>query len=1053
MSVSSPFIRRPIGTSLLTLALLLSGALAFTLLPVAPLPQVDFPVIQVGAGLPGASPETMASAVATPLERQFGRIAGINQMTSTSQLGSTGIVLQFDLSRNIDAAGRDVQAAINAARSQLPAYLPGNPTYRKVNPADAPVLILALTSDIITRRNMYDSANTILAQKLSQISGVGQVFVGGGANPAVRAELNPNQLNNFGIGLDAIRTVLGAANANRPKGSLANAVNVWAINDTDQIKLADQYRPLIVGYNKKDSSAVRLGDVGDVVDSVEDVHTAGLSGESCPQGSGSQCVGKPAVLIIVFRQPGANIIDAVDHVYAVLPQLQAAISPAIKLSVVMDRTTTVRASVHDIEITLLLSVILVILVVFVFLRTVRATIIPSIAVPLSLIGTFGVMYLLGYTLDNLSLMALAISTGFVVDDAIVVLENITRYLEQGMEPVEAAFRGAREIGFTVLSMSTSLVAVFIPILMMGGLVGRLFREFAVTLSIAIGVSLVVSLTTTPVMCAQLLKSLGEEKHGRAYNFGQRIFDGVHKVYRIGLDWVLRHQPAMLLLTIATAGLTVYLYVIVPKGFFPQQDTGRISGAVQAAQDISFPAMSAKMQQYVNIVVKDPNIQTIVGFAGGNTALNQGRMFITLKPLGKERKLTSDQIIAELRRKLAVVPGATLYMQSAQDLTIGGRQSQAQYQYTLQGEDLAELNSWSPRLLQKMRTLPELRDANSDQQDKGLQESIVIDRDTASRLGIAPQDIDNVLYDAFGQRFVSTIYEAINQYHVVMEVAPQFQQSPDTLKSVFVRSSTGAMVPLSAFSHYGPSNTSLAVNHQGVWPSVTLSFNLAPNVSLGQATQVIERAEQSIGFPATVHGSFQGTAAAFQESLSNEPVLILTALAAVYIVLGILYESFIHPITILSTLPSAGVGALLALLITHNELNVIGLIGIILLIGIVKKNAIMMIDFALQAEREEGKSPLEAIREACLLRFRPIMMTTMAALLGGLPLALGTGTGSELRRPLGMTIVGGLIVSQALTLFTTPVIYLYMDRLTGMSRRRRAATGTAPPLKPEASQAD
>ncbi len=1053
MSVSSPFIRRPIGTSLLTLALLLSGALAFTLLPVAPLPQVDFPVIQVGAGLPGASPETMASAVATPLERQFGRIAGINQMTSTSQLGSTGIVLQFDLNRNIDAAGRDVQAAINAARSQLPAYLPGNPTYRKVNPADAPVLILALTSDIITRRNMYDSANTILAQKLSQISGVGQVFVGGGANPAVRAELNPSQLNNFGIGIDAIRTVLGAANANRPKGSVANAVNVWAIDDTDQIKMADQYRPLVVGYNQKNGAAVRLGDVGDVVDSVEDVHTAGLSGESCPPHSGSQCVGKPAVLIIVFRQPGANIIDAVDHVYAVLPQLQAAISPAIKLSVVMDRTTTVRASVHDIEITLLLSIILVIQVVFAFLRTVRATIIPSIAVPLSLIGTFGVMYLLGYSLDNLSLMALAISTGFVVDDAIVVLENITRYLEQGMEPVQAAFRGAREIGFTVLSMSTSLVAVFIPLLMMGGIVGRLFREFAVTLSIAIGVSLLVSLTITPVMCAQLLKSLGEEKHGRAYNFGQRIFDGVLKVYRIGLDWVLRHQPVMLLLTIATACLTVYLYIIVPKGFFPQQDTGRISGAVQAAQDISFPAMSAKMQQYVDIVIKDPNIQTIVGFAGGNTALNQGRMFITLKPLGKERKLTSDQVIAELRRKLAVVPGATLYMQSAQDLTIGGRQSQAQYQYTLQGEDLAELNSWSPRLLQKMRTLPELRDANSDQQDKGLQESIVIDRDTASRLGVAPQDIDNVLYDAFGQRFVSTIYEAINQYHVVMEVAPQFQQSPDTLKGIYVRSSTGAMVPLSAFSHYGPSNTSLAVAHQGVWPSVTLSFNLAPNVSLGQATQVIETAEQSIGFPATVHGSFQGTAAAFQESLSNEPVLILTALATVYIVLGILYESFIHPITILSTLPSAGVGALLALLITHNELNVIGLIGIILLIGIVKKNAIMMIDFALQAEREEGKSPLEAIREACLLRFRPIMMTTMAALLGGLPLALGTGTGSELRRPLGMTIVGGLIVSQALTLFTTPVIYLYMDRLTGISRRRRAAARTTAPLKPEGSQAD
>ncbi len=1052
MSVSAPFIKRPIGTSLLTLALLLSGALAFSFLPVAPLPQVDFPVIQVGAGLPGASPETMASAVATPLERQFGRIAGVNQMTSTSQLGSTGIVLQFDLTRNIDAAGRDVQAAINAARSQLPAYLPGNPTYRKVNPADAPVMILALTSDIIARRAIYDSANTILAQKLSQIGGVGQVFVGGGANPAVRAELNPSQLNNLGIGIDAVRTVLGAANANNPKGSVSNAINAWTINDTDQIKTADQYRPLIVGLNNKNGAAVRLGDVAEVSDGVEDIHTAGLSGNRCPPGASPQCQSaESAVLIIVFRQPGANIIDTVDHVYAVLPQLQAAISPAIHLSVVMDRTTTVRASVHDIEITLLLSIVLVILVVFVFLRTVRATIIPSVAVPLSLIGTFGVMYLLNYSLDNLSLMALAISTGFVVDDAIVVLENITRYLEQGMDPMTAAFRGAREIGFTVLSMSTSLVAVFIPILMMGGLVGRLFREFAVTLSVAIAVSLVVSLTTTPVMCSQLLKSLGEEKHGGAYKFGQRIFDGVQNIYRIGLDWVLRHQPAMLLLTIATAGLTVYLYVVVPKGFFPQQDTGRISGSVQAAQDISFPAMSAKMSQYVDILIKDPYVDTVVAFAGGNTALNQGRMFITLKPLGKQRKLTSDQIIAELRRKLAVVPGATLFMQSAQDLTIGGRMSQAQYQYTLQGEDLAELNSWAPQLLQKMRTLPQLRDVNTDQQDKGLQQSVVIDRDTASRLGITPQAIDNVLYDAFGQRFVSTIYQAINQYHVVMEVAPQFQQSPDTLKTVFVRSSTGAVVPLSAFAHFGPSNTSLAVAHQGVWPSVTLSFNLAPNVSLGQATQVIEAAERSIGFPATIHASFQGTAAAFQESLANEPILILTALAAVYIVLGILYESYIHPVTILSTLPSAGVGALLALLITHNELNVIGLIGIILLIGIVKKNAIMMIDFALQAEREEGKTSLEAIREACLLRFRPIMMTTMAALLGGLPLALGTGTGAELRRPLGMTIVGGLIVSQALTLFTTPVIYLYMDRLTGASRK--AKRGAVPPLSPEASHAD
>jgi multidrug efflux pump len=1050
MSVSSPFIKRPIGTSLLTLALLLSGALAFNFLPVAPLPQVDFPVIQVQASLPGASPETMASAVATPLERQFGRIAGINQMTSTSQLGSTGIVLQFDLNRNIDAAGRDVQAAINAARSQLPAYLPGNPTYRKVNPADAPILILSLTSDIIPRRAMYDAANSILAQKLSQIGGVGQVFVGGGANPAVRAELNPNQLNNFGIGIDAVRTVLGAANANRPKGALANATNAWTINDGDQINLADQYRPLLVGYNKTNGAGVRLGDVADVEDSVEDIHTAGVA-------NGKQIapnvprVAVPAVLVIISRQPGANIIDTVDHVYSVLPQLQAAISPAITLSVVMDRTTTVRASVHDIEITLLLSVALVILVVFAFLRTVRSTIIPSIAVPLSLIGTFGVMYLLGYSLDNLSLMALAISTGFVVDDAIVVLENITRYLEQGMAPVQAAFRGAREIGFTVVSMSTSLVAVFIPLLLMGGIVGRLFREFAVTLSVAIGVSLAVSLSTTPMMCSQLLKPMHEEKHGRAYRFSQWVFDRMLGIYRFALEWVLRHQPVVGLLTIATACLTVYLYIIVPKGFFPQQDTGRISGAVQAAQDISFPAMSAKMTQFVDIVLKDPNVLTMVGFAGGNTALNQGRMFITLKPLGKERRKTSDQIIGELRRKLAVVPGATLFMQSAQDLTIGGRQSQAQYQYTLQGEDLAQLNFWAPQLLRKLRTLPELRDVNTDQQDKGLEASLVIDRDTASRLGVAAQDIDNVLYDAFGQRFVSTIYQPINQYHVVMEVAPQFQQSPDTLKSVFVHSSNGTMVPLSAFTHFGPSNTSLAVAHQGVWPSVTMSFNLAPGVSLGQATQVIETSERSIGFPATIHASFQGTAAAFQESLSNEPVLILTALAAVYIVLGILYESYIHPITILSTIPSAGVGALLALLLTHNELNVIGLIGIILLIGLVKKNAIMMIDFALDAERREGKSALDAIHEACLLRFRPIMMTTMAALLGGLPLALGRGTGSELRQPLGLTIVGGLIVSQALTLFTTPVVYLYMDRLAGRSRRRLPAAVS--PLAPGTSQAD
>jgi len=1040
MNFSAPFIKRPIGTSLLTLALFLSGVLAFNFLPVAPLPQVEFPVIQVSASLPGASPETMASAVATPLERQFGRIAGINQMTSVSQLGSTGVVLQFDLNRNIDAAARDVQAAINASRSQLPSYLPGNPWYRKVNPADAPILILSLTSESITLPNIYDQTNSILSQKLAQVSGVGQVYVGGGANPAVRAEVDPNLLNKFGIGLDAVRTALNAANANAPKGELANATKSWTINATDQITRADQYRPLIVAYNRQNGAAVRLEDVADVQDSVEDAHIFGLSN------------GKRAVIVLIWRQPGANIIQTVDNVLAELPQLQASISPAIKLEVVSDRTLTVRASLRDIEITLLISVVLVILVVFGFLRTVRATIIPSISVPLSLIGTFGVMYLLGYSLDNLSLMALAISTGFVVDDAIVVLENITRYLEKGFSPVQAAFRGAREIGFTVLSMSTSLVAVFIPILMMGGIVGRLFREFAVTLSVAIGVSLAVSLTTTPTMCAQLLKSSVGEKHGWLYRLNERLFNGLQETYRVSLGWVLRHQFAVLVITIATAGLSIYLFADVPKGFFPQQDTGRIQGSVQATQDISFDAMKQKMRRFVQIGMADPNITNMIGFCGGSTAMNQGRMFINLKPLG-ERKISADQVIAELTRKFSEVPGAMLYMQVQQDLNIGGRVSQAQYQYTLQGEDLAQLNEWAPQLLQKMRSLPELRQVNTDQQDKGLESNVIIDRDTASRLGIAPADIDSVLYDAFGQRFVSTIYEPLNQYHVVMEVDPRFQQSPDTLQNVYVHSSHGNMVPLSAFAHFGDANTALAVNHQGQWPAVTVSFNLAPNVSLGQATDVIEKAEESIRFPQTIYASFQGTAAAFQDSLKNEPVLIITALLAVYIVLGILYESYIHPITILSTIPSAGVGALLALKLTHNELNVIGLIGIILLIGLVKKNAIMMIDFALEAERREGKAPVDAIYEACVLRFRPIMMTTMAALLGGLPLALGTGTGSELRRPLGITIVGGLILSQALTLFTTPVVYLYMDRLRSHLSRKPKTLRRLPTSQPSPSSAD
>ena len=1050
MSISAPFIRRPIGTSLLAAALLLSGILAFNFLPVASLPRVDFPVIGVGAGLPGADPQTMASAVATPLERQFGRIAAVNQMTSSSQLGTTSITLQFDLNRDINAAARDVQASINAARSQLPANLPSNPSYRKANPADAPILILALTSDTLTVPQMYDAADSILAQKLAQVDGVGQVFVGGAAQPAVRAEVNPTLLNKLGVGLDTVRNALNAANANRPKGQVSDSTTSYSFTDTDQLFTADQYRPLIVAYNN--GAAVRLGDVAEVLDSVSDRRNIGLAN------------GKPGVLIIVFRQPGANIIETVDRVRTLMPFLQSSISPAITLSIAMDRTVTVRASVKDIETTLIISVILVILVVFAFLRTVRATIIPSIAVPLSLVGTFGGMYLLGYSLDNLSLMALAISTGFVVDDAIVVLENITRYVEHGMGVVQAAFKGAAEIGFTVVSMSTSLVAVFIPLLMMGGIVGRLFREFAVTLSIAIGVSLLVSLTTTPTMCAKFLRPANNKKHNLFYRASEWVFNWLLTTYTHALKWVLAYQPVTLTVTILVACLSVYLYIKVPKGFFPQQDTGRIMGGVMAAQDISFQSMSDKMQRYVDIVMEDPAVDSVVGFAGGNTAQNQGRFFMMLKPLEQRTnckpqhfwqhcpRVSADDVINRLRGKLAVVPGATLIMQSAQDLTIGGRFGNAQYQYTLQSANLDDLNNWSPRLLQKLRTLPELRDQNSDQQDKGLQAKLVIDRDTASRLGLTPQTLDNALYDAFGQRQVSTMYRPLNQYHVVMEVAPQFQQTPESLQNIYLRSTAGTPVPLAAFTHYEPSNTPLEVNHQGQVPSVTISFNLAPGISLGQATQAIENAERSIGMPATIQASFQGTAAAFQDSLSSEPILILTALVTVYIVLGMLYESYIHPITILSTLPSAGVGALLALLLTHNELNVIGTIGIILLIGLVKKNAIMMIDVALDVERTQGKKPAEAIYEACILRFRPIMMTTMAALLGGLPLALGSGTGSELHRPLGITIVGGLIVSQMLTLFTTPVVYVYLDRLRLALRGGEDRTATAPSQGPRPSPA-
>jgi multidrug efflux pump len=1036
MNISAPFIRRPVATSLLTLGLLLAGILAYTRLPVAPLPQVEYPVVQVSANLPGASPETMASAVATPLERQFGRIAGVNEMTSTSQLGSTNIVMQFDLSRNIDSCARDVQASINAALGQLPANLPTRPNYRKVNPADAPILIVSLTSDTATRPQMYDIADSILAQKLSQVAGIGQVFVGGGARPAVRAEVNPTLLNNMGIGIEQVATALANANANHPKGEVAGLTRSWQITDNDQLFTADKYKKIIIA--QKAPGVVRLEDVADVEDSVEDIHNAGIAN------------GRSSVLMIIFRQPGANIINAVDNVRAELPQLQASIPAGIKLDIVMDRTTTIRSSVSDIQITLIISIILVILVVFAFLRNVRATFIPSVAVPLSLIGTFGVMYLVGYSIDNLSLMALAISTGFVVDDAIVVLEDITRHMELGMGPVQAAFKGAREIGFTVLSMSTSLVAVFIPILLMAGIVGRLFREFAVTLSTAIGVSLVVSLTTTPMLCAKFLRPPKTEKHGRMYRMSEGIFDFILKIYRGSLGWVLRHQFIVLLITIGTACLSIYLYIIVPKGFFPQQDTGRIGGSIQAAQDISFDALSAKLNQFVGIVMKDRAVDTAVGFAGGMGSQNSARMFVTLKPLN-QRRSSADQIVNRLRGPLSVIPGATLYLQASQDLQIGGRQANSQFQYTLQSENLTDLDEWAPKVLAKLRTLPQLQDVNTDQQVKGLSAQLVVDRDTAARLGVTAQQVDTVLNDSFGQAQVSVMYKALNQYHVVMEVAPEFQRSTDALKIIYVHSSNGTEVPLSAFAHYEASNTALQVNHQGQWPAITISFNLSPGVALGQATNIVQTAMRSIGVPSTVHGSFQGTAAAFQSSLSSEPLLILAALITVYIVLGVLYESYIHPITILSTLPSAGVGAILALLITGTDLNVIALIGIILLIGIVKKNAILMIDFAIDTERKNNRTPEEAIYQACLLRFRPIMMTTMAALLGGLPLAIGTGVGSELRRPLGIAIVGGLIVSQALTLFTTPVVYLYLDRfrlwVAGRKRRERPQRGPEPLLKP------
>ena len=1017
MHISAPFIRRPVGTSLLSLALLLGGAVGYFLLPVSSLPEVEFPTINVNARLPGASPETAASSIATPLERQFGRIAGITEMTSSSTLGGSNITLQFDLNRDINGAARDVQAAINAARAQLP-VMPQNPEFWKSNPADAPILILALTSDTISRPEMYDAADSVLQQKISQIPGVGQSFVGGGASPAVRVEANPMQLSSYGIGLESLRTTLGALNQNLAKGYFRNDHTISNIVTNDQLFQARNYAPLVVGYNPTTGAAVRLEDVADVIDSTSNLYTSGLEN------------GKDAVLIIIFKIAGANVIDTVDAIKAALPSLEASISPMIHTSIVMDRTVTIRAAIHDVEITLLISVGLVILVVFIFLRDAWATIIPSVAVPLSLVATFGVMYLLGYTMDNLSLMALTVATGFVVDDAIVVLENITRYMEQGMPPFEAAMKGSREIGFTVLSMSTSLIAVFIPILFMGGIIGRLFREFAVTLSVAIAISLVVSLTTTPMMCAKFLRQHNPSARSRAYRFGERMFNGLLAAYDTGLRWVLRHQNITLLIAAGTLVLNIYLYVIVPKGFFPNEDTGRLGGAARASQDISFDAMKVKQAQLAHIVQQDPGVAYVLAFAGsggGGATTNVGRMFITLKPLS-ERKVSADQIINRLRGKLSKIPGIQLFLQSSQDIRVGGRGSDAEYQYTLQDSNLDELNEWAPKLLDRMKKMPELRDASTDQQENGLEARLVVDRDTASRLGLTMQDVDNVLYDAFGQREVSTMYTGLNQYFVVMEVDPKYQRDPDSLKNIYIKSSNGTHVPLSAISHFENRSTALAVNHSGQYPSITLTFNLAPNVALSQAVTALEHVKQEIGMPSSVQAAFSGNAEAFLSSLSTELILIILAIGTVYIVLGVLYESYVHPITILSTLPPAAAGAFLALLLTHTELTVMGYIGIILLIGIVKKNAIMMIDFALAAEREEGKSPKAAIYEACLLRFRPIMMTTCAALLGGLPLALGTGTGSEFRRPLGITIVGGLIVSQMLTLFTTPVVYLVFDRI-------------------------
>ena len=1028
MNPSALFIRRPVATTLLTIAIAIAGAIAFTVLPVSPLPQVDFPTIAVGASLPGASAQIMASSVATPLERQFGHIAGVSEMTSASSLGTTSITIQFDLSRNIDGAARDVEAAISAARTYLPANLPGNPTYRKVNPADAPIMIIGLTSNKFDRGKLYDVASSVMSQKLSQIPGVGQVSVGGSSLPSVRIEVNPTQLNHYGLTMAQLRSVLTTQNADIAKGQLIYGGVSADILTNDQISTAAEYKPLVIGYHN--GSAVHLSDVADVIDSVQNIRSGGFLN------------GIPAVMMIISRQPGANIIQTVENIRAELPSLKASIPQGIDTTIVLDRTTTIRASVNDVERSLMISVGLVILVVFIFLRNGRATLIPFVAVPVSLIGTFAVMYLCGYSLDNLSLMALTISTGFVVDDAIVVMENISRHLELGMKPFDAALKGAKEIGFTVFSISMSLIAVFIPILLMGGIVGRLFREFAVTLSTAILVSMVVSLTTTPMMCAYLLKSEKNEKHGRMYQWSEKFFAAVLSTYRNSLIWVLDNSALVLVVLLLTIALNVVLIIKIPKGFFPQQDTGAVVGGLQGPQDASFPLMDDSIKQIVSVIKSDPAVANVIAFTGGGGSTNSGFIYTALKPL-KERKISAAEIINRLRPKMNRLPVASAFLQPAQDLRIGGRGGNAMYQYTIQCDNVEDLQKWGPILLAEMKKLPGFQDVNSDQQNGGLAELVNFDRATAARLGQTASTLDSSLYSAFGQSEISIIYRQLNQYYVVLEVAPQYWQSPEGLKNIYVRSGTNGNVPLSSIASFKSTTTPLAVNHTSLFPSVTVSFNLANGVSLSDATQRIAQMQQRLGTPSTIRGFYAGTLLAYQQSLSTEPVLIVTAILAVYIVLGVLYESLVHPITILSTIPSASVGAILFLKLFQLDLNIISIIGIILLIGIVKKNAIMMIDFALVAEREEGKSTTEAIFEACMLRFRPILMTTMAALFGALPLAFGTGTGSELRRPLGITIVGGLIVSQMLTLYTTPVVYLFLDRLRLRVQGKRDESFSAP----------